>query len=76
MNATRDPRGPRLYEEGGRLYVEVGRDDAEELQIHLSSLGVRTAWDGAPHQATRLVVLDHGRQDVEAMLGEWEVARA
>ena len=73
MSATRDPRGPRIHAEGGQLYIEVGRDDAEQLQIHLSSLGVRTAWDGAPNQATRLVVLDHGEQDVEAMVGEWEV---
>jgi hypothetical protein len=77
MSADADLRKPRVRSQDDRLVIEVPREDAEQLQIHLHSLGIRTAAEPSPTDCvTRLKVLDHGAEDVEAILGEWEVARA
>src|SRR5687767_2626198 len=55
---------PSVQAQDGRFTIDVPWHDAEELQIHLRSLGIRSVavFDAADRTA-RLEVLDHGAEE-------------
>jgi hypothetical protein len=76
MTDTPDLRRPRVVRQNDRVVIEVAPDDAEELRIHLNSHNIRTADLPAAPGVARLHVLDLPADEVDAVLGEWEVPTA
>jgi hypothetical protein len=69
-------RRPQAVTEGGRVFIDVLADDAEELQVHLHSHNIRSSVAARTPAVTRLEVLDLGVEEADAVLGEWEVPTA
>lgn len=76
MNFALKSVKPRVCRRDGQVVVDIHREDAEELQIHLRSHGIDSVAqydqsDGAAH----LVIVDLGFAEIQAVLGQWEVAK-
>ena len=71
-----DSMRPVVVRQGNRIFIDVDADDADELQFHLQSHNIRTAIERLRPGVTSLEVFDLNADDVEAVLGEWEVPTA
>ncbi|MFL5328639.1 MAG: hypothetical protein ACJ8C4_06965 [Gemmataceae bacterium] len=67
---------PIVVPEGHRVFIDVATSDADELQLHLESHNIRTAFGRRAPDVTRLQVFGIPAEDVDAILGEWEVPTA
>jgi len=74
MSDSRHSSPARVIREDGRMLIEVAPRDADELQVHLRSHNIETLpVPGAPVDAAWLEVSGDRAEDVEAVLGQWEV---
>jgi hypothetical protein len=67
---------PVVVPEGHRVFIDVATSDVDELQLHLESHNIRTAIERPGPDVTRIQVFGLDAQDVDAILGEWEVPTA
>jgi hypothetical protein len=64
----------RVVRQGGRVLIEVPPNQAEQLREHLRSHNIQTAVaSDSTANTSWLEVRGHLAEDIEAMIGEWEV---